>query len=72
MGASGADYDFASLRKCAAHLKGTSPKLSAARSAVVSAGPTILYDVAVRTMEAVRNGDNGADLFPLVSLGVAP
>ena len=63
-------YDFAALQRCAAKLKSASPDFVDERSVTISANPAIRYETIIATMDAVRQTEQGSDLFPDVSFGV--
>jgi biopolymer transport protein TolR len=65
------EYDFAALKACAAKLKAASPDFADEMGVTVSANPPIPYQVVVSTMDAVRTNEQGEDLFPEVTFGVA-
>ncbi len=66
-----ADYDFAALKACAAKLKGASVDFKDEMGVTISANPPIPYQVVIGTMDAVRKDEQGVDLFPEVTFGVA-
>jgi biopolymer transport protein TolR len=66
-----ADYDYAALKSCAAKLKGASVDFKDEMGVTISANPPIPYQVVISTMDAVRKDEQGADLFPDVTFGVA-
>lgn len=72
--ADGKDYDFAALKKCVQHLKteyvANNPD-DDETSVTISANPNIPYQAVIGTMDAVRNGDDGKELFPDVNFGLA-
>ncbi len=63
-------HDFTGLQKCAAKLKASSPNFASESSVTISANPAIRYETVIATMDAVRQTNEGADLFPDVSFGV--
>jgi biopolymer transport protein TolR len=65
------DYDYRALRLCAMKLKGLSPEFASEVQVTVSANPGIPYQTIISTMDAVRRADDGSDLFPDVSFGLA-
>lgn len=65
------DYDYASLKTCAAKLKGAAPEFKEEMGVTVSANPPIPYQVVISTMDAVRNNEQGEAMFPDVTFGVA-
>jgi biopolymer transport protein ExbD len=64
-------YDYAALTQCAAHLKASSPAFAAESDVTITGSPQVPYDVVVATLDAVRRGDDGRELFPNVTFGVA-
>lgn len=64
-------YDYASLKACAAKLKGAAPEFKDEMGVTISANPPIPYQVVISTMDAVRKNDTGEELFPEVTFGVA-
>ena len=66
-----ADWDYDALKACAAKLKGASPEFKDEMGVTVSANPPIPYQVVISTMDAVRKDQQGDDLFPEVTFGVA-
>jgi biopolymer transport protein ExbD len=67
----GPDYDYDALKACAVRLKGSSPIFADEGDVTISANPQVPYDVVIATLDAMRRTDNGDDLFPKVSFGVA-
>jgi biopolymer transport protein TolR len=67
----GDDYDYVALKACAAKLKAQVPGATAERDVVISANPQVPYQVVIATLDAVRRTDNGDELFPNVTFGVA-
>jgi biopolymer transport protein ExbD len=65
------DYDYDSLKACAAKLKGIAVEFKDEMGVTVSANPPIPYQVVISTMDAVRKNEAGDDLFPEVTFGVA-
>lgn len=65
------EYDYESLKACAAKLKNASSDFKDEMGVTVSANPPIPFQVVVSTMDAVRNNDQGDALFPDVSFGIA-
>ena len=63
----GAGYDYAGLRACAAELKTVAPEFASETEVVVSANPETAYGAIVSTMETLQEDD----LFPDVMFGVA-
>ena len=64
-------YDFDALKACAAKLKGAAPEFKDEMGVTISANPPIPYQVVISTMDAVRKNEQGEDLFPEVTFGVA-
>jgi len=73
--ADGKDYDFPALKKCVEHLKkefvASNPEGEEETSVTISANPNIPYQAVIGTMDAVRNGEDGKELFPDVNFGLA-
>ena len=67
----GAEYDYDALKACAVKLKGSAPSFADERDVTISANAQVPYDVVIATLDAMRKNDNGDDLFPTVSFGVA-
>ncbi len=68
----GPDYDYGALKACAAKIKQTvSTRAVPDRDIIISASPDVPYDVVIATLDAVRRADDGRDLFPDVTFGVA-
>lgn len=65
------DYDYKSLKACAAKLKGAAPEFKDEMGVTVTANPTVPLQTIIGTMDAVRKNDQGDDMFPDVSFGVA-
>jgi biopolymer transport protein TolR len=65
------DYDYISLKACAAKLKGAASEFKDEMGVTISANPPIPYQVVISTMDAVRNNEGGEPLFPEVSFGIA-
>jgi len=71
IGKRGAGYDLVALTRCLSRLKRSSPDLADERTVSIAASPDIpLHDV-LSTIDAVRKGEDGQDLFPSFTLGVA-
>jgi biopolymer transport protein TolR len=70
----GRDYDFAGLKRCVQHLKtefmSSNPDADET-TVTISANPAIPYQAVIGTMDAVRTGDDGKELFPDVNFGLA-
>ncbi len=67
----GGEYDYDALKACAEKLKGAAPEFKEEMGVTISANPPIPYQVVIKTMDAVRKNDNGEDMFPEVTFGVA-
>jgi biopolymer transport protein ExbD len=67
----GSAYDFDALKACAVRLKASAPMFADERDVVISANGQVPYDVVIATLDAMRRTDEGEDLFPQVSFGVA-
>jgi len=67
----GTEYDYESLKACAVKLKASSSTFADERDVLISANAQVPYDVVIATLDAMRRTDNGDDLFPQVSFGVA-
>ena len=65
------DYDYDALKACVVKLKGASSDFKDETGVTISANPSIPYQVVIGTMDAVRKNDQGEDLFPEVSFGIA-
>jgi biopolymer transport protein TolR len=65
------DYDFATLSSCVTKLKGLSPEFAGETQVTISANPNIPYQAIISTIDAVRKGPNGEELFPDVNFGLA-
>ena len=63
-------YDFAALHRCAEKLKAEARDGTDERSVTIAANPGVRYETVIATMDAVRETDDGAQLFPDVSFGV--
>ena len=64
-------YDYDALKACVIKLKGASADFKDETGVTISANPSIPYQVVIGTMDAVRRNDQGDDLFPEVSFGIA-
>jgi biopolymer transport protein ExbD len=64
------DYDFAALKSCASRVKGSNPAFAVEHDATITANPGIPYQTIIAALDALRKDDQGAELFPDVSLGV--
>ena len=67
----GADYDFDALKACAVRLKASASSFADEKDVTISANAQVPYDVVIATLDAMRRTDNGDELFPTVSFGVA-
>jgi biopolymer transport protein TolR len=65
------DYDYKTLNLCVKKLKGLSPDFASETQVTLSANPNIPYQAIISTIDAVRKGDDGSDLFPDVNFGLA-
>jgi biopolymer transport protein TolR len=65
------DYDYDQLNACVAKLKGLSPDFASESQVTISANPNIPYQAIISTIDAVRKGPNGEELFPDVNFGLA-
>jgi biopolymer transport protein TolR len=67
----GADYDYEALKACAVRLKASAATFADDRDVTISANGQVPYDIVIATLDAMRKTDDGDDLFPKVSFGVA-
>jgi len=68
----GAKYDYASLTKCAAKLKGANPAFAEENQVGIGANPGIPYGVVIKTMDALRTTHDGkGPLFENVNFKVS-
>ena len=67
----GAEYDYEALKACAVRLKASAATFADERDVTISANAQVPYDVVIATLDAMRRTDNGDELFPKVSFGVA-
>lgn len=73
----GSDYDYESLRDCAAKLKTMAPEFATEEQVTISANPQIPYQVVISTMDYLREKPDPQDpskktrLFPDVNFGLA-
>ena len=67
----GADYDYDALKACAVRLKASASSFADEKDVTISANAQVPYDVVIATLDAMRRTDNGDELFPTVSFGVA-
>ena len=65
------DYDYATLNRCVTKLKHLSPDFASESQVTISANPNIPYQAIISTIDAVRKGPNGEELFPDVNFGLA-
>jgi len=63
-------YDFAALTQCAKRLKDASPEFNDERQVTITANPGIDFQTIVHVMDALRQDDDGKELFPEVHFGV--
>jgi biopolymer transport protein TolR len=68
---SSGDYDYQQLNTCVVKLKGLSPDFASESQVTISANPNIPYQAIISTIDAVRKGPNGEELFPDVNFGLA-
>jgi biopolymer transport protein ExbD len=68
----GPDFDYAGLKSCVATIKKEAPEeVRDETSVTISANPNIPYQIIIGAIDAVRNDDQGKDLFPDVQFGVS-
>jgi len=67
----GTDYDYDALKACAVKLKASASTFADERDVLISANAQVPYDVVIATLDAMRRTNDGDDLFPEVSFGVA-
>lgn len=67
----GGDWDYASLKACAAKLKGASPDFQDEMGVTVTPNPNTPYQIVISTMDSLRKNEAGEELFPDVNFGVA-
>src|SRR5580692_5893403 len=65
------EYDYTQLNACVARLKSLSPDFASESQVTISANPNIPYQAVISTIDAVRKGPNGEELFPDVNFGLA-
>jgi biopolymer transport protein ExbD len=65
------DWDYATLTKCVAKLKASSAEFETETQVTVSANPNISYQTVISTIDAIREDENGKELFPDVQFGLA-
>jgi biopolymer transport protein TolR len=68
---SGGEYDYKALTGCVQKLKASSADFKDETAVTISGNPNIPYSAIIATIDAVRKADNGDELFPDVSFGVA-
>lgn len=66
----GASYDWAGLRACAAKIKAASPDFEGETEVKILADPGVPYHTLIAAMDAVRENDDGAPLFPDVNFAL--
>ena len=77
VGKSGADYDYAGLKKCVQGLKSASDAFADETQVIISANANVPYQAIISVMDAVRDAPNPNNpekpivLFPDVQFGVA-
>jgi biopolymer transport protein TolR len=64
------DYDYASLTSCAKRLKNQVAEAADEKAATLTANKDIPYQVIISTIDAIRRGDDGQELFPDINFGV--
>ncbi len=73
----GSEYDYESLRDCAARLKTMAPEFAAEEQVTISANPQIPYQAVISTIDYLREKPDPQDpnkktrLFPEVNFGLA-
>lgn len=67
----GTEYDYEALKACAVKLKASAPIFADERDVTISANAQVPYEVVIATLDAMRKTDDGNELFPTVSFGVA-
>jgi biopolymer transport protein ExbD len=68
----GADFDYAGLKACVTTIKREAPEeVRDEMSVTISANPNIQYQIIIGAIDAVRNDDQGKELFPDVQFGVS-
>jgi biopolymer transport protein TolR len=65
------DYDYDGLKACAFKLKNAAPEFASEMGVTISANPPIPYQVVINAMDAVRKSEDGKEMFPEVTFGVA-
>ncbi len=64
------DYDYDALTACAKRLKNQVPEAADETAATLTANKDVPYQVIISTIDAIRRGDDGRDLFPDINFGV--
>jgi biopolymer transport protein TolR len=64
------DYDWVTLKECVTKLKNSSNDFAEENTVQISASPGIDYQNIIRAIDAVRQTDDGKELFPQVNFGV--
>lgn len=67
----GNNYDFSSLKACAAYLKGSNADFADETAATISANPGVDFQTVVGVMDALRETPAGDALFENIQFGVA-
>jgi biopolymer transport protein TolR len=70
VGLTGGDYDYSALTTCAKRLKNQVPEAADETAATLTANKDIPYQVIISTVDAIRKGDDGQELFPDINFGV--
>jgi len=65
------NYDFSTLKTCAAHLKGSNSEFADETAATISANPGVDFQTVVGVMDALRETPTGDALFEDIKFGVA-
>ena len=65
------NYDFTTLKTCAAHLKGSNSEFADETAATISANPGVDFQTVVGVMDALRETPAGDALFEDIKFGVA-
>ncbi len=67
----GPNYDYVSLAKCAAKLKGSDPAYAEENQVQITANPGISYEIVINAIDALRKTPDGrGPLFENVTFGV--
>jgi len=64
------DYDYGALTACAKRLKNQVPDAEGETAATLTANKDVPYQVIISTIDAIRRGDDGQELFPDINFGV--